>query len=461
MWQAPRQLRDTFTLLSRLQAGQDLDHLLGQVDWQGVTPQQVCYAVLGRLPQDMHYAGLTAAAFEPPAYFRALLLGSEFQSGIVANLLNAFPEKPRRFFVHVPRSGGTSLGQTMANHACTIPHDAIGASWCSGRGFLDLVADLCRAIPAHEAIHVSGHYTLRSIVDSRLARFGDSVWTSLRNPREIVLSYVNYILTTVEADGGMLRPDTRHWAGQLKLDAPPSTLAPEPLRALLSRMIRDETLLPRDLVCHFLGDGTAASALDLLAAADVEVIDSVRLDQWREQRWAIPARPWANVSKRFFHWGGLDDGQKRQVTALIRQDAVLHRTISASFGDAASVGGLRLARPPGPAASSAAPPVVPRVRRASRPILLDPGFTRMPAATTDGVSDRGGQVGWADPPLNYRTIETTLRFPLIQTRIRVRYARRKFDWPWRRGDAVPRSTLHRLLGDLMRIGRARASRLDR
>ena len=464
MLQPPRQLRDTFALLSRLDAGLDLDHLLGQVDWQGVTPQQVCYAALGRLPQDMHYTGLTATVFEPLAYFRTLLLGSEFQSGIVANLLNAFPEKPRRFFVHVPRSGGTSLGQTMANHACTIPHDAIGASWCSGRGFLDLVADLCRAIPAHEAIHVSGHYTLRSIVDSRLARFGDSVWTSLRNPREIILSYVNYILTTVESDAGLLRPDTRHWAGQLKLDVPPSTLAAEPLRALLSRMIRDETLLPRDLVCHFLGDGTAASALDLLAAADVEVIDSVRLDQWRERRWNIPARPWANVSKRFFHWDGLDDDQKRLVTGLIRQDAILHRAISPSFGDAISVSGLRIARPPDLAISPAAPPV-PRVRRASRPILFDPGFNRLPAVTGDGLRDRSGQVGWADPPLNYRTIETTLRFPLIQTRIRVRYARRRFDWsslrPWRRDGATPRSTLHRLLGDLMRMGRTRASGLDR
>ena len=440
MLQPPRQLRDTFALLSRLDTGFDLDQLVERIDWHGVTPQQVSYAVLGRLPQDMHYRGLAGTAFEPGAYFRTLLLCRDFQADIVPNLLGAFPEKPRRFFVHVPRCGGTSLGQTMAAHACTIPHDAIGPEWCGGAAFLDAVAAICRGISLHEAIHVSGHYTLRSIVDGRLARFGDSVWTSFRNPRDIVVSYVNYILTTLESDHGLLRPDARRWAAQLRLDAPPSTLTPEAMRALLSRMVRDGTLLSRDLICHFLGDGTAASALDLLAAADVEVIDSTRLDQWRARRWNIPAPPWANVSRHFFQWSTLDAGERRRIDALIRQDATLYRAVAASFGDAVSVGGLRIAASAAAAALSASgqPEVrrAGRIGRAARPILLDPRFSRLPAAPTGDVTGRSPRIGWADPPLDYRTIETTLRFPLLQTRIRVRYAARKLNRPgfrfWRR-----------------------------
>ena len=430
MLQPPRELRDTFTLLARLDEGLDLDHLLDAVDWRDVTPQQVSFAVLGRLPQDLHYDGLSGVAFEPQTFFRTLLLCPEFQAGIVPNLLNAFPEKPRRFFVHVPRSGGTSLGQTMAAQACTIPHDAIGADWCVGRTLLDKVAAICRTIPMHEAIHVSGHYTLRSIIDSRLARFGDHVWTSFRNPRDIVLSYVNYILTTLEADPELSRPDARNWSKRLRLAAPPGTLEPARLRALLSRMIRDDALLPRNLVCHFLGDGTAASALDLLAAADVEVIDSTRLDEWREQRWSVPAPPWANVSRQFFRWSTLDDGARREIAALVRQDATLHRTVAASFGTAASVSGMRIARGPAAAAPSASGrPAVRGSGRASRPILLDPGFRRLPAVAGAAGPDGSTRVGWADPPLNYRTIETTLQFPSLQTRIRVRYARRRLRWP--------------------------------
>lgn len=70
MSQPPRELRDTFTLLARLDGGLDLDHLLDDVDWRGVTPQQVCFAMLGRLPQDMHYNGLSGMAFEPRTFSR-------------------------------------------------------------------------------------------------------------------------------------------------------------------------------------------------------------------------------------------------------------------------------------------------------------------------------------------------------------------------------------------------------
>ena len=390
MLRPPRELRDTFDLLSNLDQELPLDRLLARIDWLGVTPQQVCHAVLGRMPQDLHYGGLTEASFEPAAYFRALLLSSEFQDGLVANLLGAYPEKPRRFFVHIPRCGGTSLGETLSLHACTVPYNAIGTDWCGGRGFLDMVAGICRMVPQHEAIHVTGHYTLRSLLDGRLARFGDSVWTSVRPPHQIVLSYLNYILTILAADPELVRPDTRHWArllgmGSGRLDHDPASTR----RTMLMRMIRHRTLIPRDLLCHFLGDGTAASALDLLAAADVEVIDSRHLDRWREQRWNVPARPWANVSKPFFRWNDLDDEARRGIGRLIRQDAILHRVVAPRLDQAVSLGGLRIASGAATAGSASAP-VAGRVRRAARPILLDPGFRRVAAVKAPGVGHAAG-----------------------------------------------------------------------
>ena len=367
--------------------------------------------------------------FEPAAYFRSLLFSREFQSSIVPTLLNAFPEKPRKFFVHIPRCGGTSLGQTLTAQTCAIHYNDVGADWCGGHGFLQSVAEICRKISNYDAIHVSGHYTVRSLVDGRLARSGDSVWTTVRPPQEIILSYVNYVLTILESDPDLVRPDARIWAGQLGLDRPPSALPPERLRSVLARMIRNDTLLPRNLLCHFLGDGTAASALDLLAAADVEVIDTARLDRWREQRWNLPPQPRANVSRNFFHWDMLDSTGRREVSGLIRQDMTLHRIIAASLGTATSRGGMQIAGsviPPVSQAAASGRSGPRRLRRASRRILLDPGFVRVPSVPGgDSPSGDAACAGWAKPPLDYRTIETTLQLPLVQTRIRVRYARRK------------------------------------
>ena len=446
MLQPPRELRDTFDLLALLDATLDLDRLIERIDWSGVTPQQVCYAVLGRLPQDLVYSGLVDTPFVPPLYFRSLLLSPEFQTGIVPNLLGAFPEKPRRFFVHVPRSGGSSLGQTLAEHACTVPYNSIGPDWCSGRAFLEATGEICRGIRTHDSIHVSGHYTLRSLVDGRLARFGDSIWTSVRAPRDLLLSFMNYVMTILQADPDLTRPDTRHWAGSLGLKAPLGRLDAEQLRAMLPRMLEHDQLLPKDLLCHFLGDGTAASALDLLAAADVEIIDASRLDSWREQRWKGSARRWANVSGHFLTWDGIGAAERRQIDALLRQDSELYRTVAAAFGEAVSVRGLQLARAPRPAASSASG----RIRRAARPILLDPEFTRF----TSHRPDVSPGIGWADPPLHYRTVETTLQFPLVDARIRVRYARRRPErsglGAWLRSQNMPawRRRVRNLLGRL-------------
>lgn len=407
----PRELRDTFDLLGRLGPDQSLDQVLDRLHWQDITPQQVCYAVLGRMPQDM--PGPAPDTFDARRYFRSLLLSSEFQSAVVPALLNAFPEKPRRFFVHVPRSGGTSLGETLGRHACRIAWNALGPDWDGGLSFLDEIGRIRRGIAAHETIHLTGHYTLRSLVDQRLIRFGDSVSTSLRAPRQVIVSYMNYILTTLHADPDLLRPDSRHWAARLGLRAP-VRLHPERMHRLLPRLVADDKLLPRDLLCHFLGDGTTASAIGLLAAADVEIIDSTKLDQWRAQRWNAAALPWANVSRGFFRWEALDDRVRRRIDRLIGQDLALHRAVAPLFDGAVSLrGGLHGVRPAGDATGIGGPG---RTGRAARPILLDPRFVR--------VGADGGQLGWADPPLAYRTIETTLRLPGMDTRIRIRYARR-------------------------------------
>ncbi|WP_428393356.1 hypothetical protein [Lichenicoccus sp.] len=441
MLASPRNLRETFGLLARLHCTDRLETLLDQVDWSGVTPQQLSYAVLGRLREGLHYAGRTGAPFDAKAYFIALLHDTAFQADIVVNLLRAFPEKPRRFFVHVPRCGGTSLGETLAAHACTIPHNTIGADWSGGRDFLDHVAEICRAMPGHEAIHVSGHYTLRFVFDARLTRFGDSIWTSVRPPQEIVLSFMNYILTILHEDPQRIRPDTRHWARLLDLDRPFCVLSDRDRRALFGRLIRDRRLIPRDLLSNFLGDGTAASAMDLLASSDAEIIDSARLDHWRGRRWATDPLIRRNVSRRFFSWDTLDAAQRRQVCSLIREDSVLHDAIAAATGDNVSIRGMAVA---GSADRAALRANAPRrgIKRASRPILLDARFGRLPSA----------EVGWADPPLDYRTIETTMRFPLVDTRIRLRFTRRPPDTEF--GVGWPRGVL-RLFGRMMTMLRQR------
>jgi hypothetical protein len=228
--------------------------------------------------------------FQPAPAWRGIQVRQRFES------FWRVPEKPRRFFVHISRSGGTSFGETLATHACTIAHNAVRPEWCGDHSLPDCVMKICWDIPFHDAIHVSGHYTLRFIVDNGLAWFEDSIWTSERPPQDIVPFFINHILTVLQEDEAALRPDTRVWTKQLGPVDPLGTPGPERLRTLL----RDDALLPRNLVCHFLGDGTA---------------------------------PGANRSRRVCSWNSLADHERRQSAHWsARMHALLYRPTAASMG---------------------------------------------------------------------------------------------------------------------------------
>jgi len=390
-------------LLALVEPGRSLGGVLDDVDWAGVTPQQICYAVLGSLPP-----GALPIEGSARERFEALLLSPAFQEGFIAGFLAAYPEKNRRFFVHVPRSGGTSLGEGLQDEVCLLSYNALSDDWARGEVFLETVARLCRSVERHDTIHVSGHFTLRWLLDRKLTRFGDQIWTSFRDPRQLIVSYVNYVLTTLDGDPDLVRPDARVWAGRLGLTAPVGPMTRARGLALLPRMIEAGDILPHDLLCHFLGDGTAGSAIDLMVRSGIEVIASSRLDEWRAARWALPLREWANVSRGFVSWEDLSPRLKRRLSGFIRQDRALYRVVAPKLmGRVSILASCLLGDVPLGGERSR------RVGRVRRSIVREPYFSR----PVEGV-------GPMDPPLDFRTIETTLRLPFFDTRVWIRYARR-------------------------------------
>jgi hypothetical protein len=422
---APRSLRETFDLLSRLEPAQPLDEFLDLVDWQWVTPQQVSYAVTGRSPVDLFYTGVVGQVFDAKGYFGSLLMSAGFQAGIVSNLLEAYPQHERRFFVHIPKSGGTSMAEVLQSRGCTVINATeLEPTWQTGRNFIDAVAQICRRCADGTKFYVVGHFRLGMIVENHLLRPGDKIWTVIRPPRDTLLSFLNYILTTLESDPRLTRPDTRSWAASLAIAPVDGLWTQDVLRGLLPALLRNKELLPIDMACHFLGDGTAASAINLLAAGDVEVVDSTKLDIWLEQRFNRVASRRQNASNSFFKGSDFSSAQQRRIEAYIRQDLALHEIISRAWRGGVSTTGMEVARVASMPAASHRLRQIGKVKRrqgrAARPILLDPHFVVQPIGKAES---QPSYQGWANPPFNFKSIETTLQLPLLDARIRVRYRR--------------------------------------
>ena len=104
----PRELFDYFRL-HRREAG--IGGLVQQWELSEVGPHQVDYSVLGRLPEPG--PAKKAAAYDPGAQYANALKSPEFQAGVVPALLNAYPEKTRMIFIHIPKCAGSHLASKL------------------------------------------------------------------------------------------------------------------------------------------------------------------------------------------------------------------------------------------------------------------------------------------------------------------------------------------------------------
>jgi hypothetical protein len=166
---APRSARETLQLLSLLDPDQGLDALLDQIDWSAVTPQQICYAILDRLPQS---AELTAPAegYSGLQHARAALKSAEFQNNIVKRTLEAFPEKTRLLFVHVPKCAGTDLTEHLRTHYLWLSKGLGEANWTSPTQLLAHLRQFVIDAQFADTVFVSGHFRLthQSVIKTTL-----------------------------------------------------------------------------------------------------------------------------------------------------------------------------------------------------------------------------------------------------------------------------------------------------
>jgi hypothetical protein len=324
--QTPRQTFERFLLYDR---SQGLYNLLRQMDFSGCSATQLAYAALG---------GLTSVADKVPPVWQPqaardmlneMLLSRDFQHNVLRLFLQAFPEKRRLLFVHIPKCAGSNLSHHLSRRYPTIAEQLHNLHWTDKRLLFEALSNTVRRLRFSDTIFVRGRANLAAYLDQGLARPCDRLFTILRDPIDSAISQINYILMRLREDvvAGEFRPDMQGWLPFLELDELPGELSDAFLCRVGERALRRQEIVIPNLMCHWLGGGAAATVVARLAEHEVEVTTTPQYTRWRRERWGIEADTRQNESTKYLTRHTVTAETIAYLHDISAEDAKLYRAV--------------------------------------------------------------------------------------------------------------------------------------
>ena len=327
---APNDPRGTLNLFALFEPEIGLFPLLSRLDYGSRGPIETWYSAIGEtIPAEQYHASL-AGPYSPREDLYACLMSDRFQSNIVPIVLRAFPEKRRLIFVHVPKCAGTHLSVHLKQRLPSLDQGMAIPRWTSKEDLFERLSWFARLVPLYDSIFVSGHTQLRFYAENRLVRPSDHVFTVLRDPVDILISQLNYVLTrfATDSNSGNLGQDTKEWLHQLDLELPADPFDPNWTERVASRAVRNPNVIPQNPICYWLGQSTAETALNMLRLNSVEITDTAKFDQWMKTTWGIVSTRRYNESQPFFSSSSLPRALLTEIKNKVSEDLKLYGRVA-------------------------------------------------------------------------------------------------------------------------------------
>jgi hypothetical protein len=329
MMPAPRDARALFELLLWYDERAGLYPLLSRLDVAGQRPQQAHYSVLGTYPD--RSAPMRNTRYYPRDHLNELLLGDEFQAGLLSRFAEAYSDKRRLIFVHVPKCAGTDLSNKLKTRYPWVDYNIMDTDWTTKRAMLRHLSRLAVQLRFADCLYLCGHGGLHFYMDHHLIRPIDEIFTVVRNPLEIMVSQINYVLTRFSQDStkGEVGPDTREWLGLIGRDSLPESISKDFARDTAKVILENRTIVTPNPLCFWLAGrhADAGAALTALINSDIEITDTAHYKDWLARRWSIVSNSRDNASVKFLTLDTLSGEQQDYLREITQEDVKLHRII--------------------------------------------------------------------------------------------------------------------------------------
>jgi hypothetical protein len=328
---APADPRALFELLGWYDQHAGLYPLLSRLDLGDASrPQHIQYGVLGSWPD--RSIPLPQGRYYPRDHLNELLLGDAFQNGLVPRFAAAYADKRRVIFVHIPKCAGTDLSNKLKTRFPWLDYNVMDADWTSKHAMFQHLSRLAVQLRFADRLFLCGHGSLVYYLDCNLIRPSDQLFTIVREPVEIMISQINYVLTRFlrDAEAGTVGADTAKWLALMGRDGLPDALSDDFVREAAGLILRIPEIVPPNPLCLWLGGygADAATALQAIIASDIEITDMTRYNDWLTGRWGIISETRDNESTKFVNLETLPRKLSNYARTICEQDVKLYEAIA-------------------------------------------------------------------------------------------------------------------------------------
>jgi hypothetical protein len=334
MMPAPRGPRALFDLLAWYDERLGLPPLISRLDLDGQKPQSVHYSVFGMLSESL-VSPPADGRYYPRDHLNELLLSDEFQTEMLPRLLRAYEEKQRLIFVHIPKCAGTDLSNKLKTRYPWVDFNIMDSDWTTKDAMLRHLSRLATQIRFADRLYLCGHGGLNYYARNHLIRPTDQVFTIVRQPSDVILSQVNYVLTRfwLDAERGEVGPDTQEWLGLIGIDMLPPQMSEDFVHQAGMKVLQNTDIVRPNSICYWLAgkDADAQAALDSLIGHDVEVTDTRHYGEWLAQRWKIHSQSRDNSSMKFLTMEMLPREYREYIRDISAEDMKLYRMVDRSI----------------------------------------------------------------------------------------------------------------------------------
>ncbi len=281
--------------------------------------------ILGRSPEAAVFAQETIA--DPGRRIAELLCCAEFMSLHDIVLQKEFSHLSREFFLHVPKSGGTTTFWALASDERFCPihlFPGFDNGWFTNR--LEYLRETVVRLLNPQAQYVIGfgHPAVSRVLENNLKRGWDNVFTILRDPIETALSWVNYVLTQLSIDPG--HPDVVSWRNILELPEETFSLDRHTVLELAPKII--ERIVPGDPACNILGVAPRlGSVIETASVLGLKIIRFDQVDDYIRYR-GVGACKRMNVSERLIEMSDLNQPTRLKIYDKNAEDLKLYDWVS-------------------------------------------------------------------------------------------------------------------------------------